>query len=138
MVFIQSEPGVEGALPSVDYIWDATKTHVMFAGDSMTDTEVVAKRIVSFIKTMKIDCLSIGIVKRLIENGYPTLDSILTITQEQLMEIEGFKETLSSKIVNNIREKLDNPVDLVQLMSASLFWRWNVSETFKDSCQQIS
>ena len=120
MVFIQSEPGVEGALPSVDYNWDATKTHVMFAGDSMADTDVVAKRIVSFIKTMKIDCLSIGIVKRLIENGFPTLDSILTISQEQLMEIEGFKETLSSKIVNNIREKLDTPADLVQLMSASL------------------
>ena len=86
----------------------------------MTDTLVIAKRIVSFIKTMKIDALSIGIVKRLIENGYSTLDSILRITPEQLMEIEGFKETLSNKIVNNIREKLDTPVDLVQLMSASL------------------
>ncbi len=49
--------------------------------------------------------LSIGIVKRLIENGYTTLDSILT-TPEQLMEIEGFKETLSNKIVSNIREKI--------------------------------
>lgn len=120
MVYIQSEPGVTGALPTVDYTWDATKTHVLYAGDSMTDTLVIAKRIVSFIKTMKIDALSIGIVKRLIENGYTTLDSILRITPEQLMEIEGFKETLSNKIVNNIREKLDTPVDLVQLMSASL------------------
>ena len=86
----------------------------------MADTEVIAKRIVSFIKTMNIDSLSIGIVKRLIENGYNTLDSILTISEEQLMEIEGFKETLSGKIVNNIRECVNNPVDLVQLMSASL------------------
>ena len=91
----------------------------MYSGDSMADTEVIAKRIVSFIKTMNIDALSIGIVKRLIENGYNTLDSILTISEEQLMEIEGFKETLSGKIVNNIRECVNNP-DLVQLMSASL------------------
>ena len=120
IVYIDSPEGVKGALPLVDYTWDATNTHVMYSGDSMADTEVIAKRIVSFIKTMNIDALSIGIVKRLIENGYNTLDSILTISEEQLMEIEGFKETLSGKIVNNIRECVNNPVDLVQLMSASL------------------
>jgi NAD-dependent DNA ligase len=69
---------------------------------------------------MNIDALSIGIVKRLIDNGYNTLDSILTISQEALLEIDGFKETLSNKIVKNIRDCLDNPVNLVQLMSASL------------------
>ena len=120
IVFIDSPEGVVGALPQVDYTWDATHTHVMYSGDSMADTEVVAKRIVSFIKTMNIDALSIGIVKRLIDNGYNTLDSILTISQEALLEIDGFKETLSNKIVKNIRDCLDNPVNLVQLMSASL------------------
>lgn len=120
MVYIQSDTGIKGALPKVEYNWDATNTHVMYAGDTMADIDVMTKRIVSFIKTMKIDCLSYGIVKRLIENGYSTLDSILTISPEQLLEIDGFKDTLSSKIVNNIRERLDNPVELVQLMSASL------------------
>ena len=120
IVFIDSPEGVVGALPKVDYTWDTTHTHVMYSGDSMADTEVVAKRIVSFIKTMNIDALSIGIVKRLIEHGYNTLDSILTISQEALMEIEGFKDTLSGKIVKNIKDCLDNPVNLVQLMSASL------------------
>lgn len=120
IVFIDSPAGVVGALPQVDYTWDTTKTHVMYSGDSMADTEVIAKRIVSFIKTMRIDALSIGIVKRLIEHGYNTLDSILTISQEDLLEIDGFKETLSSKIIKNIRDCLDKPVNLVQLMSASL------------------
>ena len=88
---------------------------------------------------MNIDALSIGIVKRLIENGYNTLDSILTISEEQLMEIEGFKETLSGKIVNNIRECVNNPLDLVQLMSASLrIWRWYVSKKIEKCSKCLS
>ena len=71
------------------YIWDENKTHALIDKSSFEDTVVIdktfiVKRIVSFIKNYEDDYLSFGIVMKLVENGYNTLDDILTITSEKL------------------------------------------------------
>ena len=71
---------------------------------------------------MKIDYLSFGIVMKLVENGYSTLDDILTITSEKLLELRNFKETLANKIIS-IPDKIDKPIPISQLMANFImFW----------------
>ena len=48
------------------------------------------------------------------------LNDILTITTEKLLELPGFKETLAKKIIDSIRDKIDKPIQVSQLMAASL------------------
>jgi len=125
IVFIDSSMTPEPALPSVKYIWDENKTHALIDKSSFEDTVVtdktfIVKRIVSFIKTMKIDYLSFGIVMKLVENGYNTLNEILTITTEKLLELPGFKATLANKIIASIADKIYKPIPVSQLMAASL------------------
>ena len=59
-----------------------------------------------------------GIVKRLYEEGYTEIVDILHIKKKDLLEIEGFQETLADKIINNIKTALEN-VNLIEIMNAS-------------------
>ena len=119
IVNIYSSESIEsGLLPTCDFDWDSTKTHIY--SKASNDKSVLAKRIVSFIKTLGIEYVSIGIINKLIENGYETLSDILQITKDKLLEIDGFKEVLATKIVTSIESKIQNEISLDILMTASL------------------
>ena len=125
IVFIDSSMISEPALPKLEYIWDENHTHTMidksnFKDTIITDKTFIVKRLVSFLKTMKIDYLSYGITMKLVENGYNTLNDILTINTEKLCKLPGFKSTLANKIVSSIENRIKHPIPISQLMSASL------------------
>jgi DNA ligase (NAD+) len=99
------------------YTWSVNKLHCKLIED---DSEMAKKKIIHFIKTLKIDYLSIGLISKLYDNGYKTISSILDLTKAQLLEIDGFKETLASKIIDSIQDVTSKPIYLGLLMVASL------------------
>lgn len=99
------------------YNWNENHLHCISLEQ---DSEFIKKKIHHFIKTLKIDFLSVGIINKLYENEYNTLNKILTITKEQLLKLDGFKETLSDKIIKSIHTITHNPIYLGTLMVASL------------------
>lgn len=104
-------------MPSIGYRWTENKLHcILLEGDS----ELSKKKIVHFIKTIKIDYLSSGIISKLYENGYTTISSILSIKKEEILKIDGFKETLSTKLIGAIHDIISKPIYLGLLMVASL------------------
>ena len=74
----------------------------------------------TFFRTLKIKDLSIGLIKKLFENGFDTISKIYNMSIDDLMKLEGFKETSTKKIYNNIHEILDKPIELEKVMVASL------------------
>lgn len=78
------------------------------------------KQFTHFFKTLKIENISDGILKKLIENKYDTLNKILNMTIEDFLSIDGFKNILSKKIYTNIHNVVDNPINSEILMVASL------------------
>jgi len=64
--------------------------------------------------------MSYGIIKKLFDNGFDSIKKILLITKQELILIDGFKNTLTNKIYNNIHKIIDNPIKLSNLMAASL------------------
>ena len=104
-------------MPCKGYEWSVNKLHCKSIGE---DSEMAKKKIIHFIKTLKIDYLSIGLISKLYEHGYKTISSILDLNKAQLLAIDGFKDTLSSKIIESIQGITSKPIYLGLLMVASL------------------
>lgn len=108
-----------GYLPEVPYYWDDSNIHI-FLSNPNDDIDFKAKRIEKFMKTIGINNISIGIIKKLIKSNYDTIDKILNMSINNFQSIDGFKETLSKKLYNNIHSIIDNPIDLDILMNSSM------------------
>jgi DNA ligase (NAD+) len=106
-------------MPKVNYKWNETKVHCLISGIG-GDEEYNKKRILHFIKTIKIEHLSSGLINKLYNEGFNTIPKILQITKSDLLKIDGFKQQLSSKIIENIHKVINKEIDIAILMSASL------------------
>jgi len=104
-------------MPNTGYTWDSNKLHCV---SLHADSEFDKKKLLHFIKTINIDYLSVGIISKLYDHGYTTINDILSISKTDLLKIDGFKETLSSKIVSSINSVVSKPIYLGLLMVASL------------------
>ena len=115
------EPASEPAMPSIPYKFTSSEIDVVPLDTSGVDCkEYNVKRITHFFKTLEVDNLGEGIVTRLYDSGYTNVNQFLDLTIEDLLKIEGFKQTLAEKIYNNIQGAIINGVKLVPLMLASL------------------
>ena len=72
----------------------------------------------NFFEKLKVKNISVGILKKLIDNGYNTIPKILTADREDIYEIDGIGEKLMTKIDKNIKNAFKK-MDLVTFMAAS-------------------
>ena len=111
------EPSEEPMLPTVNYEWN--DTHVDFILTDITQNETVKEKNISgFFKILGVDGLGPGNIKRMIKTGYDTIPKIISMTNEDYMKVDGFKEKLATKIYENIKEKV-KVTSLPELMAAS-------------------
>ena len=75
-----------------------------------------------FFKLMNIDAVGSGIVEQLYQLGYQSIEKILHLQVEDLMEFDGFKKTLAEKIYHSIQEKIID-VPLPRIQHASNFFK---------------
>jgi len=116
----------EAKMPHVPYKWNDTHVDIMLE-DLETDETVREKLITNFFRTIGVEGLSGGNVARIIEAGYDTIPKIIKMTIDDFMTVEGFKEKMSNKIYDGIRNKLD-AANLVTLMAASNMFGRGFSE----------
>lgn len=115
------EPASEPAMPSIPYKFTNSNIDVVPLDTSGVESkEYNIKRITHFFKTLEVDNLGEGIVTRLYDAGYTSINQFLEITVNDLLKIEGFKTTMAEKIYNNIQGAITNGVKMVPLMLASL------------------
>ena len=112
-----TQPAEQPKMPDEEYIWN--KTHVDIILKNLSENEIVLqKNITGFFRNIGVAGLSSGNIKRIIESGFNTIPKILAMSKNDFLSIEGFKETLSTKIHNNIQKSITN-ASLVTIMSAS-------------------
>ena len=104
-------------MPDSEYEWNETGVDI-FSIDNNDDDTCRIKLITDFFKNINVSSMGPGIIKKLYENGYTEIVDILHIKKKNLLEIEGFQETLANKIINNIKIALEN-VNLIEIMNAS-------------------
>ena len=106
-------------MPTYKYNWNKTKVDIIFSdknGEIMNDIKV--KLFNNFFEKLKVKYISVGILKKLIDNGFDTLPKILTSEREDIYEIDGIGEKLMTKIDKNIKNAFKK-MDLVTFMAAS-------------------
>jgi len=106
-----------------EYRWN--ENHVDIILENKEDNiDVIEKNVTYFFEKLKIEGISKGIVKKIVssfshDNKVSNIIAhILNMEINDYLKIQGFKDKLSSKIYNNIKEKCNN-LTMIELMNAS-------------------
>jgi len=110
-------PSERGKMPDVPYVWNESHVDILLENKD-DDADVLEKNMVGFFKGIGVDGLSEGNVKRIREAGFDSIPKILKMSKEDFLTIEGFKEKMSTKIHDGIKEKV-KAASLSSLMAAS-------------------
>tara|TARA_Y100000389_G_scaffold661_1_gene662 strand:+ start:5462 stop:8635 length:3174 start_codon:yes stop_codon:yes gene_type:complete len=124
------QPAENPILPDVPYDWNETKVDFVLK-DKEDDKTVREKIITAFFKTLGVDGLGPGNIKRIMDAGYDSVPKILAMDIEAFLTVEGFKKTMATKIYNSIQKEVEKST-LPELMSASnIFERGFATQRFK-------
>ena len=107
---------------NIEYKWNSTKKDLILINAS--ENEIVKLKLIEdFFKKLSVVGLGRGNIKRIIDAGFDSIFKIINMSIQDFMKVEGFKNTMATKIYNSIHQRLDE-VSLPELMGASnLFGR---------------
>lgn len=110
------KPSMPGIV-DVNYKWNDTHVDIIMIDDGNKNSKYDIKNIIYFMKTIEIDYMGPGNIAKIYNAGYDTINKIINITKEELLNIEGFKNKSADNILNALKKIKD--VDCNVLMDAS-------------------
>jgi NAD-dependent DNA ligase len=112
-----SVPAEEAKMPKEEYSWTESGVDIVLTniGDNVVVRE---KNITMFFKTLEVDGLGEGNVKKLIKAGFDRVSKILAMSKLDFETVEGFKEKTAEKLSTGIKEKVTK-ASLIDIMVAS-------------------
>jgi len=110
-------PAEKAKMPDVKYAWNSTHVDIVLENKS-EDSTVLQKNVTGFFKGIEVDGLGGGNITKIINAGFDTVPKIVKMTKEDFLTIDGFKETMATKLSDGIHLKLEQAT-LLTLMSAS-------------------
>ena len=108
---------VKPQMPNVEYEWNESGVDALLKNAS-SDKTVKLKLLINFFTKLEFSFINRGLLEKFVNNDLDTIDKILNVQKEQLLNIEGFKEKMAEKIYNSINENFVN-ITPAALMSAS-------------------
>ncbi len=112
-----SMPADEAKMPKEEYSWTESGVDIVLTNAS--DNAVVReKNITMFFKTLEVDGLGEGNVKKLIKTGFDSVAKIIAMSKSDFETVEGFKEKTAEKLSAGIKEKVAK-ASLIEIMVAS-------------------
>ena len=105
-------------MPKIDYRWNDTLVNIMIQDSS--SSELHYKKILYFFRTLGIENISEGLIKKFIDYEFDSIKKILLITKDELLSLDGIQITMANKLYTNIHKVIDSPISLDKLMTASL------------------
>ncbi len=111
------DPASAPMMPNVPYKWNDTKVDIVLEDKSGDDT-VLEKVMLGFFKGINVDGMGPGTVEKLVAAGYKTIPSVIKMTEEEFLAVEGLGKVTSEKLFRGIKEKIE-AASLPDLMHAS-------------------
>jgi len=87
-------------LPSVPYIW---KGKDILLETSIKNREQDIKIYTYFMKTLNIKGIGEGIITKLYDNSFDTLQKIINISKNELLTIDGFKDKSANNLIESLK-----------------------------------
>jgi DNA ligase (NAD+) len=107
-------------MPDTEYIWD--KNHVNIMVKNLNKSKylnvIKAKKMDYFFSVLGVKNISIGILNKLVEEGFDNIIKILDADRDDLADIDGLGKKSIEKIFANIDEVMET-ITLEKLMAAS-------------------
>jgi len=116
----------EPSMPEFPYVWNATHVDVLVdtalirQGDGVSD-EIAIREMVHFFDKVDVPGVSEGILKKLYAAGHKTISSVIDITVEQLLRVEGVKQKSADKIARAIRDAIAGLTPLKLMVASNAF-----------------
>jgi NAD-dependent DNA ligase len=100
----------------VKWMWNDTNVDIMLAGDEKNKEQDI-QVFTHFMKTIGADGVREGILIKLYDAGYDTLNKIINLSKDDIAKIEGFKDKSATNIYNSLANI--KKADCLKLMIAS-------------------
>lgn len=107
-------PSNVGSLPTCDFRWDKTNTNIIVD----VNDKVLIKRIYTFFKVLEAKFMGKKTIAKLYEGGLTTISDYLNTNADELINIDGFKNTGANRIVTSIKS-IYSRVTLAKIMFGS-------------------
>ena len=134
-----THPAILAKMPDIPYRWNDTHVDIVLE-ESDGNEDVLVKNIGGFFTGIGVEGLGPGNVEKIIHAGWNTIPRILKMTKANFLGIDGFKDKLASKLMENI-EKSVREASLSSLMSSSNIFGRGFSKVKTDtiikSCPDI-
>ena len=109
------------------YSWNSTGVDLVL-NDKEDNRIVNEKNIVGFFKILGVEGIGIGNIKRIMDAGFDTTCKIIKMNIEDFLKVDGFKQKMSEKVYNSIKDKIEK-ANLCQIMAASNLFGRGFGET---------
>ena len=113
------EKHTQADMPTIKYKWNSSKVDIIV--DEINDEikkERLIKSITYFFRTIQVKNIDARLVEKIIDIKLDSIQKILKAKDKDFLKIEGFKETMATKIYENIQNSIKN-IKLSRLMTAS-------------------
>jgi DNA ligase (NAD+) len=109
---------------NISFIWNKNHVEIMIqendASEEVLDS-LDLKRLIHFFVKLDTDGVSEGVTTKLYNSGFRTVKSILNITIDELLTVEGFKKKLAEKVRMNLDLALANASPLKLMVASNMF-----------------
>lgn len=110
---------VKPSEPDVSFKWNDTNVdYILDEIDEDNEYDMLVKNMTYFVKKMEIKNLDESLIKKMIDEDIDSIKKLISVTKSKLLNIEGFKDKMASKIHKNINDGIKN-VELSKVMTAS-------------------
>lgn len=109
-------------MPEVPYEWTDTRVDVVVK-DKANNKEQRLRTLEHFAKTMDIPNVAVGTLRKLADAGYDTIPALLSVTQEDLLKIDGFKAVSAGKVAKALRDVRDKGTCVRMMAASNIFGR---------------
>jgi DNA ligase (NAD+) len=120
----------EPQMPQFPYKWNDSKVDLLLKDESDENGKKIMtiRSLVHFFKKLNVQYMSEGIITKLVENDYDSIESILTAKKKDLYQISGLGEKIIDKIYTEIDRAFDE-MTLEMFMAASNKLGRSIGET---------
>jgi DNA ligase (NAD+) len=90
--------------PVVAYTWSESGVEAM--ANDLTGVDYISKQLVHFFKILEVDGMKAGTINKLINAGFDTIETILDLRPENLLDVAGFNVRSAEKLVDNLKRQV--------------------------------
>jgi NAD-dependent DNA ligase len=113
------------SMPDFAYKWNDTNVDIILDEAKNKNKDITREHKISeltyFVTHMNMKFLSEQTVSKLYDEGFDTIIKILTITKEDLLTLDNFKETMANKIFETIQNSIKDLDILIFAHASNIF-----------------